>query len=343
MNRTTLAVLGLVGFHIVSALLFILDMRLPFALFLAVAAVVIAIEKPLWGVGLLIAGRLTSTGANAWVRLGKVNIDLFEPALLLCAGALVAHAVIHQKPILKEAPWRLPVLTFLGFQTCSLFWSTDPGEGVQEVLATSVLLVTTVVILAFVESWDDLRAILWVWLLTSLFVSLVSVVGLMETVETSEAAFEMAQGSREGGFGQHPNWFAMNLVYIVHSAFALAIIESQKRWKWFAALAGVAIFFAQMRSGSRGGTWSALLGGGFALFYYPRARKYAWRLGLAVAALVVAVVVLDVGSTGQAYERIFVAGAASMARSVRITNWIACWQMMLDSYGLGIGAGGYAE
>lgn len=339
-DRRHLTGLGLVGLHLVGALLFLVDPRLPLVLLAGLVAVTLAVERPLWGVGLLLAGRLTSTGANAWLRIGKVNVDLFEPALLLAVGALMVHAVTRRQRLLAPTPWRLPVLVFLGWQVLSLLWSTSRGEAVQDVVATGVLLATTVVITVFARRWEDVRFLLLVWLGTSVFVALAAVTGL---AAPSEQVFEMAQGSRQGGFGQHPNWFSMNLVFIVPPALALGMIEPVRWKKWALLGAGAFVFFAQMTSGSRGGTYSVLLGLAAVSLFHPRLRRLVLGLGAVIAVVVGAILAWDFGATTKAVDRIWGASTTLMGKSVRVSNWWICWELFLETWGRGIGGGGYED
>lgn len=331
---------GVIGLHAVAAALFLVDVRLPAGLLLMAVACVVAYERPLWGVGLLIAGRVTSTGANAWIRIGRLNLDLFEPSLMLCIGALFAHAAIHKRPIWQHAPWRAPVLAFFAWQLLTLGWTKNLGEWTQECMATAVLLATTLAILSFVHSWADLRWTLYVWLAASLFIAIASFVGLGSN---DQSPFQMAQGSREGGFGQQPNWFAMNLMYAVLVAFGLGVVErgQLKRWALFGC--SLLVFIAQMQSGSRGGTGAILIGASIAGLFEPRVRRVLLIVGPIAAAIVTAVVYFDLGDAANAFARIFLEGSATtmLGKSVRLSNWEVCIHMFRDTYGIGIGAGGY--
>lgn len=340
LDRTTWLALGLIALHAFAALLFVVDLRLPFAVLIAAAAVAVGLERPLWGVGLLLAGRLTSTGANAWVRIGKVNLDLFEPALMLALGALFVHGAIHRKRLWVDAPWRAPVLGLLGLQALGLLWSANPKEGLQEIIATCVLLATTLAILAFVRTWEDARKLLYVWIGASMFIAAASFLGL---AASEEAAFEMAQGSRESGFGQHPNWFAMNLMYAVLPCFGLAVIAKRGWLKALLFACGLFVFFAQMQSGSRGGTGAIFIGAGIAALLDARLRRVALIAGPLVLAGVAAVIWFDVGDAANAFARIFVETSGVMGKSVRVSNWEACWAMLLETWGRGIGPGGYED
>lgn len=341
--RVVIVLLAIIGLNALGAMLFVVDFRLPFALLIAAVGFVVAVENPLAGVALLIAGRITSTGANAWVRIGKINVDLFEPALALTLVAVMFHAVTTRRLELKEAPWRNPVIVLLIFQVLSLAWTTSMSEAFQDVVATGVLLTTTFVIMTFATEWKHVRGLLFVWIAASVMVSLASLLGVASPSTTT--SFEMSSGSRAGGFGQHPNWFSMNLMYGVLVAFALAIIEKNPFLKTVLAGAGMLIFLAQMGSGSRGGTGSILIGAAVAAFFNPRIRKTMMKVGLVGGIIIAAVIFGDAGSSANAFARIWTesSSAGALGAGVRESNWVVCWMMFKDTWGLGIGGGGYEE
>ena len=338
-ERKLALLVAIVALHVLGALTFLVDARIPIALLLTAVAVVTALERPLWGLGLLIAGRITSTGANAWVRIGRINIDLFEPSLLLCLGALMAHAALHREQVWRDAPWRTPVVVLFTWQCVSLLWSSDPSGCLKEIAATGILLATTLAILSFARTWEAIRLLVWVWIGTSLFVSVASFVGLGAS-ETS--TFEMSQGSREGGFGQHPNWFAMNLSYAVLLAAGVGLAEPRRWLRYGLLLVAAIVFIAQMQSGSRAGTGSILISATMVAIVEPRFRRVALVAGPVLTALIGLVIWLDLGDAANAFARIFVDGSsagAMLGKSVRVSNWQVCWQMLLDTWGRGIGGG----
>lgn len=338
LQRTHYVLAALLAFQAFCALLFLVDFRIPFALMLAVAGVAVAVEKPLIGLGVLIAGRLTSTGANAWIRVGGMAIDLFEPALMTVLGALFVWSALHKRSLLVPAPWRQPVALLLALEFVSLLWSHDKGEGVKEVINTAIFLSTTLAILAFSQSWKEIRFLLLVWVGASLFISGASFLGLGADESTQ---FEMAQTNRASGFGQQPNWFAMNLMYGVLLCFGLGVMEKNTLMKVGLYLSGVFIFLVQMQSGSRGGTGALLIGGGIVALAEPRFRRVAVPIAVVGALIVGSVIFFELGDHSSAYARIFSSSSAVMGKSVRVSNWEACWGMFRDTWGLGIGAGGY--
>lgn len=315
----------------------VVDPRLPFGLLCVVVGVIAALERPLLGVALLIAGRVTSTGASAWVRIWKFNVDLFEPSLLLALGALLVHAAIHRRRIWVDAPWRAPVALFLGWQVLGLLWTSDLADGAKDVVGTCILFATTLAILAYIRELPDIRALIAVWVGASLVVACASVLGLAGT----SSGFEMAQGSRASGFGQHPNWFSMNLMYAVLVSYGMGLVERRTwlRLAWIAA--GTFIFVAQMQSGSRGGTGALIIGGGICALFEPRLRRLALLVAPVVALVVAVVIGLGIGDSANAFARIFVEGGVTLGKGVRVSNWEVCGQMFVDTWGRGIGPGGY--
>ena len=129
-----------------------------------------------------------------------------------------------------------PVLALLGFQFLS--WSGHRQRRIlsAEFLATIVLIATTSVIVHVVDSWEHFRVLIWVWLGTSLFVALASITGVVTGYE-SQAQFEMAQGAREGGFGQHPNWFA-NEPLLYRACRLPSRLPRTRALRWLAFMAG---------------------------------------------------------------------------------------------------------
>lgn len=328
----------LIGINLLGAAAMIIDWRISAALLAAVVGVVLASERPVWGLGLLILGRLTSSGSNAWLTVGRVHIDLFEVSLLCVAIALAGRAVKERIWWfdLRFVPWRAPVVGLLLIQLLSFFWCPSRTDWIMEVLSTVMLLVTTLAIVVFAREARTVRRLLVWWVLVSSTVAALATFGL--GVASEEAVFEMAQTSREGGFGQHPNWYAMNLMFTPLTATALALSARGRAMRLSLGGLGLFVFVAQMNSGSRGGTASLLIGAGMLALFDPRARRYVLA-GLAMG-LSAAAGMLMLGLASGAMMRTF-NFASVLTRSIRQANWQACGAMAVATYGRGIGAGGY--
>ncbi|MCP4804383.1 MAG: O-antigen ligase family protein [Proteobacteria bacterium] len=329
----------------ILAVMMVFDWRLPVALVAGAAVVVVALRQPLVAVGLLIAGRLISTGSMAFLRIGKINIGLFEPVLLLALIALAVHAVTRQQKLLHSWPWRAPLLGLAAFQVLGLLWCVSLGGGLQELMAVGVIFCTTTIILSYVKTYSDFRLVLTAWLAAAVVIGLLAVTtdwtGVGDVKDTWEVA---AGGGRETGLGQQPNWFAMNLMFIVLTALGMAVVEERKWLRWLFVGAAFFVFVSQLRSGSRGGIYALTIACGLVGLAHPVARRWVARGGL-VAFLLFAAFTLfgEGGSTTKAVNRIVMNLGTTWGEDIRQQNWLVCLEMFAETWGRGIGPGGYED
>ena len=139
---------GLISALFVQVLLvglMVVEPTISVALVFGAISVVVVLERPLLGVGLLIAARLLSTGATVFLRVGSIGIGLFEPALLLCLVGLVFHATLKGKTLWRPWPWRTAYLSLMGFIALSLLWSVDRGDGISELLPMFMVLALSLI------------------------------------------------------------------------------------------------------------------------------------------------------------------------------------------------------
>jgi O-antigen ligase len=105
----------------------------------------------------------------------------------------------------------------------------------------------------------------------------------------------------------------------------------------------VFIFFGMMTSGSRGGAYSLVIGGLVVALGQPRFRTWFLRLVLFGGVCFAGAAFLDLGDLGKGFNRISMNVGVLFARDIRGMNWAACIGMFTDSWGLGIGPGGYVD
>lgn len=321
-------------------LLATIDWKLSAALIVSVLTFVFAIRYPIAAILLLVAGRILSTGSLSFLRIGGMNIGLFEPMLLLALVVAVHHAMHHRLSLAMSFPWRTPLLLFLAWQSMGLLWAYRASVGIQEVVAVCIIFTTTTLILAFVQDFERFRLVMWAWIGASVFVGLLSM-----TVQFSGMSFEIAAGGgRETGLGQQPNWFAMNLMFGVLISFALAFTYRSFAVRVVLAMMGLFVFFCLLRSGSRGGAYSIVIGAGLMALANPVFRKWMFRFAM-LGVLVFAYQITLGGdeSTRKAFMRIWLNLDSLWRSDVRVRNWVACMEMFQDTYGVGIGPGGYAQ
>ncbi|RME26053.1 MAG: O-antigen ligase family protein [Deltaproteobacteria bacterium] len=305
-----------------------------------IAAAVLVVEQPLLGVALLLGARLLSTGATVFFRIGHMGIGPFEPALLLCLGALAFHGVFHRVRFWRAWPWRNAFLALGGFITLTILWSQSRSETIGEIIPLALVLANTLVILTFTRTWRDFRLLLLAWIGTCVLIALIATFTDNSAFLSSTQSFQAAAGGgRETGLGQQPNWYAMNLMFIIPTCFGMALVERNRLLKLALVGAGAFIFFSMLQSGSRGGAYATLIGGGLVALANRHFRK--WFLRLMVASVVVGGLIVASNLSGAAALGRIASNGITLNQSYRQWNWEVCWQLFQDTHGLGIGAGGY--
>lgn len=321
------------------AAVFVIDYRIAVALIGGLFAVVLVVARPVWGVGLLLAARLIGTGATVFFRVGKIGIGPFELVLLTCVAALALQALIRRQELWIAFPWKAPFFAMAAWMGTSLLWSVDRGDGLSDLIPLILVVANTTIILAFIKNTRDFKLMIWFWLGACVLIGVLSLAAASLGIQFG-ASFQAAEGGgRATGLGQQPNWFAMNLFFVLPTALAMGIAES-KRWvRGVAFLSAVFVLLSMLSAGSRGGAYATLIGAGLtALGHRPFRRWFFILTGLALGGLVV-LSFTDLFGIARALGRI--ASGVTINQMYRPWNWQACFEMFLDTSGRGIGAGGY--
>ena len=311
------------------------------ALVIIAVVVVGVIDRPIWGVWLLIVTRLMSTGATVFLRIGRIGLGPFEPVLLLCMSALGLHASKNKIRLWQSWPWQWPYFCFCAWVFVSLFWSADFGRGISEMLPLGIALANTLVILIFVQSWDDFKATLWCWVIACVGIGMLALLGDAIGLEVGVDFKAASGGGRETGLGQQPNWFAMNLMFIIHSTFGMALVEKKKLLRWILIASGLFIFVMMLKSGSRGGAYATLIGAFITAFAHSGFRRWIGRLMAATGIIFALGIAFNIADSASALIRI--GSNISLNQNYRQLNWLTCLEMFRDSMGMGMGAGSYKE
>jgi hypothetical protein len=315
------------------------DPRVSVALVMSAIAVVVVLERPLLGVGLLIGARLLSTGATVFLRIGSIGIGLFEPALLLCLVGLIFHATVKGKILWREWPWRAPYLVMMCFVMLTLAWSVDVADGLGELLPMGMVLANCLVILVFVRTFDDFKLIMWCWIGTCVLIGFLALASSWLGIELGVSFQAASGGGRETGLGQQPNWFAMNLMFVIHSCFGMALLQRSLLIRFGLMLGGLFVFFMMLKSGSRGSAYATLIGGVLVAMAHPLFRRWFLRFAALTVVIFAVGISFDVMDSSKALTRI--GSNVTLQQNYRQLNWLVCFQMFQDTMGLGIGAGGY--
>lgn len=336
-----------VALAVVQSLLlaaFAVDPRFPVVGAAGIVVLVTMLDHPAWTVGAMLAARLLSTGTLSFFSIGKINIGLFEPVLFLALAALGLRAIFSGTPLWRPWPWKAVFLAMVAWRVLGLGWCTKLSDGAKEVVTLGVIFATATIIVAFVDTWARVRQMLWWWILACVAIGVMAIFGDLLGLSDYGTQWKASEsGGRETGLGQQPNWFAMNLMFVVHATAAFALVQRSRVARYALLAATVFIFFAMMTSGSRGGAYSIVIGGLLMALGQPRFRTWFLRLVLFGGLFFGAAAVLDLGDLGKGFNRISANVDVLFARDIRGLNWAACIGMFTDSHGLGIGPGGYAE
>ncbi len=334
----------MLGVQTVLLALFVVDWRLPMVTTGALLVAALLLDRPVWAVGAMLAARLLSTGTTSFFTIGKISIGLFEPVLLIALIALGLRAVWAGQRLWQPWPWKPVLLAIMGWNVLGLAWCTKASDGAKDIVTLGVILATGTVILCFLRTWDDIQTAVWFWIGACVLIGFLAIFGdLFGLTDYGSQWQASASGGRETGLGQQPNWFAMNLMFVVHACAAFALVQKRLLLRWGLLLACVFIFFAMMTSGSRGGAYSIVIGGMVVALGQPLFRKWFLRLS-AVGVLVFALAAAgDLGDIGKGLNRITSNLDVLFTRDIRGLNWAACIGMFYDSGGLGIGPGGYID
>ncbi|MSP54967.1 MAG: hypothetical protein EXR69_05090 [Myxococcales bacterium] len=324
--------------------LFIYDWRLSIVLVSGIVIVTVLLDRPIWAVGCMLGARISATATTSFFTIGKVTIGLFEPVLLFSLVALCLKAMLTQKQLIRSWPWQPAFLAYGAWSLMGMFWCTKFSDGLKDILGLMVILATNIVIICFIEKWDDVKLMIWFWIGTCIAVGMLAFFGDSLGLTNYASQWKASSsGGRETGLGQQPNWFAMNLMFIIHSCAAFALVQKRPRVRWGLLFATLFIFFSMMTSGSRGGAYSVVIGG--VLVALGQSRFRSWLLGFAgVGVALMAVAYFgDMGDIGKGLNRITMNLDVIFAQDIRGLNWAACIGMFTESNGIGIGPGGYIE
>ena len=335
---------GVLFVQLVLLSLFIYDWRISVLLVAGIVIVTVLLDNPAWAVGCMLGSRLISTSTTSFFSIGKITIGLFEPVLLFSLVALALRAMIAQKTLFRTWPWQPVYLTYIGWCVAGLFWCTKMSDGIKDILGLLVILATNLVILAFIETWAQVRAMVWFWIVTCVLIGILAIFGDSLGLTNYGAQWKAsAGGGRETGLGQQPNWFAMNLMFVVHSCAAFALVQKRAIIRWSLMFATIFIFFAMMTSGSRGGAYSIVIGGMIVALGQSLFRR--WFIGFASVGFAFFAVAyfFDIGDIGKGMNRITMNLDVLFAQDIRGLNWAACMGMFSETWGRGIGPGGYID
>jgi len=323
--------------------LLVIDPRLAVALVGMVVMLVVALRWPFAVITLLLATRLGWSAALS-VHVGWVNLSAFEPAFMLAVVAVCLRSLRERRPLLVPVPVLRAMVLLVAWIALSLAWSPAPGEGLQTVVRLVICLGMVWLMASEVRSLRRLTWAMRVWVVVPCVMGAVAMLfGGTDGPLVGDVSFKsMSGGGRMSGLGVPPNWFAMNMAWAIQPALLLALMERRRLARMLAFVAAAWLLVVAASTGSRGATCGVLLGSLYLGWTVPRARGLLvrfWALAAVPFALAASV---GMGVLTAAYMRIGARGLHTFwDGNVRFSNWRYCYEMVVQSLGLGAGVGGY--
>jgi O-antigen ligase len=321
----------------------LIDARLALALVAAVPLFVVSLRHPYLAVLVLLAARLGITKSMS-LHVGWVAVSAFEPAFLLAFCVVALRTVEQRRSRLRSFPGAGPMLMLVLWTAISLTWSPAPGEGMQTVIRLVITLALVWIMASEIRTPARFEGAMWIWILVPCVVGFGALfLGGSESPLFGNVAFKaMSGGGRMGGLGQHPNWFAMNMAWGINPALAMAVAERRRSKRLVLLACALWLLLMAVSTGSRGAVWGTAVGSLFLALSHTRVRRFLLRYWFAIAALFVVALTAGMGSFTAAFVRVATRGIDSFwAGNVRFSAWYASFEMMVESFGLGAGAGSY--
>ena len=335
--------LGIIALQFLFLLLLLIEPMLALVLVGAILLFLLALRYPYAAVMLAVTARLAATNSLS-IRVGPIFLSAFEPLYVLAFVAMFIRSVQQRSSTLKEFPAAKILMAFLVWAALSIVWSPARGEGVMLVIRLCIAFGLVWLVASEARTPEKFYGLMWTWLVVSSAVGLFGMMlGTYESSVYGEVAFQaMSGGGRSGGLGQHPNWFAMAMAFGINPAFAMAYVEKNKSRRLL--LVGMALWLlvVAVSTGSRGAVWGTGIGSLFLALNNTRLRLFLYRYWFVIAAMFGVALLVGFGGLTSGFVRVATQGITTFWQgNVRFANWYVCYQMFLESFGIGIGAGGY--
>ena len=275
--------------------------------------------------------------------------------LILIGFVTILIKIMRDKLEIQRSSLEVPVFLFLAWAMISLLWTPNLRASLVVVVQIFVALALFFSSTQFFREEKFLRSVVMIWFflgladafLTFLFphgYKFSPFVGLQWTKSVLGRAL---------AFTGHPNTLALQLNVGILLGFGLLLSAKSRLSKWLYGLAIIPMSLAFVLTMSRG--WLVALPIGIAFFFY-RMRQFKKFIIVIIAGLVLIGILFLIlpeslqgiiwrffrAPSGAEYSDIEVAGAGKTLE-VRSLLWEAGFEFFKNTYGRGIGAGGFAS
>jgi len=339
--------LGIVLLQGVIVVLSLIQPVIPLALLAGLLGFVLALRYPVIAAVAVMAARLAANRSLS-LKLGPMFLGIFEPMYIMAFIAILIRTVQARKTLLQAFPaWRL-MAALIVWIAIGLAWSANKGEGLVVLIRITYEVGLVWLLASMLRNPKHYQWAIWTWLSVG---ALLGVAGVLASTWGfsgqiyGEVAFQsMSAGGRFGGLGQHPNWFGMSMAFGINPAFAMAYAERDRTKRLL--LVGIALILltAAVSTGSRGAVWGTGVGSLFLALNSPPLRRFLYRYWFVIAIVFVGALLFGAGPLTSAFFRVLTRGIDTFWQgNTRFANWHCCIQMFTETFGVGIGAGGYLD
>jgi len=330
---------------------------LPLLLLVGILGLILLLIEPRWGYYLIILALAFDGIAIFAAQMpgvpGAKTLNAHHIFILITFVVLFSQ-VVRDKLEFRKTGLEIPLFLFLIWMAITLIWTPDFRNGGLSVFRTYVAVVFFYCTINLFREGKYIKSILMIWF----------ILGLIDTILT----FTFPHGfkfspfvglqwtksilGRARAFTNHPNTLATQLDLTILLGFGLLFAAKSRLSKWFYGSAITFMSFAFILTLSRG--WLVALPAGITFFFYKIGQLKRFILVILASIVLVGLFfMIKPDVVGGLVWRFFrapqdvelseieVTGAVKSV-GVRSVIWGAGYEFFKDTYGRGIGAGGFA-
>ncbi|HNS72281.1 MAG TPA: O-antigen ligase family protein [bacterium] len=319
---------------------FLLSFAILTGFVIAVGLFWLMVENPGYGVAVMIIG----TALDQMGKIPGTPITIFHLGFAVSMAAWLLLALMGKSGDFRRTAIDLPLLLFLAMISFSLLYTPDRADATVNFLRLLALVLVMYVTTNVVRDRRTLAFALASLILSALALSAFA---LTSIGGTSTSMMQLAVGFAKvfGRFGatfENPNYFATFLMLALALAFAYIIYGGVPGLIRLILLpVSVVMLIAMIGTFSRA-AWVAMIAAAAVVIYYSRYRRLIFIT--AIAMVIIAIPLLWNSVFFQSFFMRFTSlsdASADPSSMTRVFLFRGGWNMLLDSYFLGIGYRGF--
>jgi hypothetical protein len=331
---------------------------LPILLSVGIFGFLLLLIKPQWGYyltilalafdGIAIFAATQLSGVPGAKTLNAHHIFIFITFLVLLIQ------IVRDKLEFQKTGLEWPLLLFLTWMAITCIWTPDFMTGALGVFRTYVAVIFLYCTIYLFREEKHVRSIIMIWFILGLIDTILTFTFPHGFKFTPFVGLQWTRSvlGRARAFTNHPNTLATQLDLAILLGFGLFFTSKSRLSKYFYGFALALMSCAFILTISRG--WLVALPIGITFFFYKMGQIKKFILVILAAILLVSIFFLiDPDIVGGLIWRFFRAPQDVELSEIQVTGavksvgvrgqlWGAGYDFFMDTYGRGIGAGGFA-